>query len=114
MGSPFKGDVQCSTASQDELLIALFTKSYETPPHELGLGPDSTDDPLGGSQEGDFFHAIMPGWSWWPLVSSADWPSRTQDSGSAETRTRSDYRRQMAAEVYRRDLTLHRQVDARR
>ena len=40
----------------DELMLSIFMESFETPPEELWLDLDATDDPVHGAQEGGYFH----------------------------------------------------------
>jgi hypothetical protein len=40
----------------DRLLVEIFLEAYPTPPEEIVLDLDATDDPLHGKQEGRFFH----------------------------------------------------------
>jgi hypothetical protein len=43
-------------AAADQLLLQLFVEAHRSPPEEIGLDLDATDDPLHGKQEGRFFH----------------------------------------------------------
>src|SRR4051794_5671594 len=43
-------------ARADQLLVDLFVEAHATPPAEIILDLDATDDPLHGKQEGRFFH----------------------------------------------------------
>ena len=40
----------------DDVLIDVFVEAYATPPVEIVLDVDATDDSLYGHQEGRFFH----------------------------------------------------------
>ncbi len=40
----------------DRLLVKVFLEAHATPPSEIVLDLDATDDPLHGNQEGRFFH----------------------------------------------------------
>lgn len=51
----------------DRLLVDLFVESYETPPSEIWLDLDATDDPLHGRQEGRFFHGYYRCYCYLPL-----------------------------------------------
>ncbi|MEJ2239118.1 MAG: IS1380 family transposase [Gemmatimonadales bacterium] len=51
----------------DKLLVDLFLESYESPPREIWLDLDATDDPLHGHQEGRFFHAYYGCYCYLPL-----------------------------------------------
>jgi Transposase DDE domain group 1 len=54
-GSRYKKIVARAEA-MDELLVEVFLEAYDTPPEEIILDVDATDDPLHGRQEGRFFH----------------------------------------------------------
>jgi len=43
-------------AAIEELFVDLFLEAHKTPPKEIILDLDATDDPLHGHQEGRFFH----------------------------------------------------------
>jgi hypothetical protein len=43
-------------AAIEGLFVDLFLEAYKTPPQEIILDLDATDDPLHGHQEGRFFH----------------------------------------------------------
>ena len=47
--------IVADTAAMDALLLALFVEAHETPPAEIVLDIDATDDPLHGDQEGRYF-----------------------------------------------------------
>ena len=49
------------------LFVALFLEAYKTPPGEIILDLDATDDPLHGHQEGRFFHGYYDGYCYLPL-----------------------------------------------
>jgi hypothetical protein len=51
----------------NELLVELFIESHETPPAEVVLDFDATDDPVHGRQEGRFFHGYYDGYCFLPL-----------------------------------------------
>src|SRR4051812_19067870 len=40
----------------ERLFVTLFLEAYRTPPKQIVLDLDATDDPLHGHQEGRFFH----------------------------------------------------------
>jgi hypothetical protein len=44
------------TAAIEGLFVALFLEAHKTPPREIVLDLDATDDPVHGHQEGRFFH----------------------------------------------------------
>jgi len=51
-----------------KLLVERFIESFgDTPPQELVLDFDATDDPIHGGQEGRFFHAYYDGYCFLPL-----------------------------------------------
>ena len=54
-------------SAMDALLVDLFLESYETPPQEIVLDVDATDDPLHGKQEGRFFHGYYGHYCYLPL-----------------------------------------------
>ena len=45
----------------------LFREAYRTPPKEIILDLDATDDPLHGHQEGRFFHGYYDCYCYLPL-----------------------------------------------
>lgn len=49
------------------LLVELFIESFETPPEELILDFDATDDPIHGNQQGRFFHGYYDNYCFLPL-----------------------------------------------
>src|SRR5713226_7916711 len=49
------------------LLVALFLEAHKTPPQEIILDLDATDDPLHGHQEGRFFHGYYDCYCYLPL-----------------------------------------------
>ena len=51
----------------DRLLVELFLEAHETPPEEIVLDLDATDDPLHGAQEGRFFHGYYDCHCYLPL-----------------------------------------------
>lgn len=56
----------------DDLLITLFMESYKTPPKEIILDLDATDDLVHGSQEGRFFHGYYKNYCYLPLYIFCD------------------------------------------
>lgn len=48
-------------------LLEQFLASFDTPPEELILDFDATDDPVHGDQEGRFFHGYYDGYCFLPL-----------------------------------------------
>jgi hypothetical protein len=49
------------------LFVDLFLEAYRTPPKEIILDLDATDDPLHGHQEGRFFHSYYDCYCYLPL-----------------------------------------------
>jgi hypothetical protein len=54
-------------AAIEGLFVALFLDAHKTPPHQIILDLDATDDPLHGHQEGRFFHGYYDGYCYLPL-----------------------------------------------
>jgi hypothetical protein len=50
-----------------KLLVELFIESFDSPPTELVLDFDATDDPIHGEQEGRFFHGYYDSYCYLPL-----------------------------------------------
>jgi DDE family transposase len=50
-----------------EVLVEQFLASYDTPPPEIVLDFDATDDPTHGNQEGRFFHGYYRCYCYLPL-----------------------------------------------
>lgn len=50
-----------------EVLVNVFIASHATPPEELVLDFDATDDPIHGNQEGRFFHGYYDHYCFLPL-----------------------------------------------
>ena len=51
----------------NQLLVELFIESHKTPPTEIILDFDATDDPVHGKQEGRFFHGYYDQYCFLPL-----------------------------------------------
>jgi hypothetical protein len=51
----------------NSLLVDLFIESHDTPPEEVILDFDATDDPVHGRQEGRFFHGYYDRYCFLPL-----------------------------------------------
>jgi len=47
--------------------VTLFLEAHETPPAEITIDLDATDDPLHGNQEGRFFHGYYDCFCYLPL-----------------------------------------------
>jgi hypothetical protein len=56
----------------DRLLVEVFLDSFRTPPRQIVLDVDATDDPLHGHQEGRFFHGYFDCYCYLPLYIFCD------------------------------------------
>jgi len=54
-------------AAVDHLLVEVFLQAHPTPPAEIILDLDATDDPVHGAQEGRFFHGFYGHYCYLPL-----------------------------------------------
>jgi hypothetical protein len=54
-------------AGIEELFVTVFLEAHKTPPVEIILDLDATDDPLHGHQEGRFFHGYYDCYCYLPL-----------------------------------------------
>lgn len=54
-------------AAVDRLLVDVFIAAHATPPQQIVLDLDATDDPLHGQQEGRFFHGYYGCYCYLPL-----------------------------------------------
>jgi Transposase DDE domain group 1 len=54
-------------AAINKLLVELFIESHSTPPKQVTLDFDATDDPVHGKQEGRFFHGYYDRYCFLPL-----------------------------------------------
>jgi Transposase DDE domain group 1 len=54
-------------AAVESLFVTLFLEAHETPPAEITIDLDATDDPLHGNQEGRFFHGYYDCFCYLPL-----------------------------------------------
>ena len=54
-------------AAIEELFVDLFLEAHATPPEQIILDLDATDDPLHGHQEGRFFHGYYDCYCYLPL-----------------------------------------------
>jgi hypothetical protein len=54
-------------AAIERLFVTLFLEAHKTPPAEITLDLDATDDPLHGNQEGRFFHGYYDCFCYLPL-----------------------------------------------
>jgi hypothetical protein len=51
----------------ERLFVDLFLQAHASPPEQIVLDLDATDDPLHGHQEGRFFHGYYDGYCYLPL-----------------------------------------------
>jgi hypothetical protein len=51
----------------ERLFVDLFVEAHKSPPRQIILDLDATDDPLHGHQEGRFFHGYYNGYCYLPL-----------------------------------------------
>jgi hypothetical protein len=51
----------------EDLIVEVSLDSFETPPQEIVLDFDATDDPIHGEQEGRFFHGYYRNYCYLPL-----------------------------------------------
>jgi hypothetical protein len=54
-------------AAIETLLVDLFIEAHASPPEEIVLDFDATDDPVHGNQEGRFFHGYYGNYCYLPL-----------------------------------------------
>lgn len=54
-------------AAVDRLFVALYVQAHTTPPTEITLDLDATDDPVHGAQEGRFFQGYYGHYCYLPL-----------------------------------------------
>ena len=54
-------------AAIESLFVALFLDAHRSPPKQIVLDLDATDDPVHGHQEGRFFHGYYDCWCYLPL-----------------------------------------------
>jgi len=54
-------------AAIESLFVTLFLEAHKTPPVEIIIDLDATDDPLHGNQEGRFFHGYYDCFCYLPL-----------------------------------------------
>ena len=59
--------VVCDAEAVDRFFVDAFLDGYETPPAEIVLDLDATDDPVHGEQEGRFFHGYYGCYCYLPL-----------------------------------------------
>ncbi len=59
--------IEMDTDAIDRLLVDIFLEAHATPPEEIVLDLDATDDPLYGHQEGRFFHGYYGHYCYLPL-----------------------------------------------
>ena len=54
-------------AAIEGLFVSMFLEAHKTPPEQITLDLDATDDPLHGHQEGRFFHGYYDCYCYLPL-----------------------------------------------
>src|SRR5712671_601885 len=59
-------------AAIESLFVTLFLEAHKTPPAEITIDLDATDDPLHGHQEGRFFHGYYDCYCYLPLYIFCD------------------------------------------
>ena len=59
--------IAADPAAIDALLVELFLEAHPSPPGEIVLDLDATDDPLHGNQEDRFFHGYYKRYCYLPL-----------------------------------------------
>jgi len=59
--------IRPDSAAIERLFVELFLDAHPSPPAEIILDLDATDDPLHGHQEGRFFHGYYDGYCYLPL-----------------------------------------------
>jgi len=59
--------IVCFGEAVDRFFVDVFLDTYQTPPTEIVLDVDATDDPLHGNQEGRFFQAHYGCYCYLPL-----------------------------------------------
>jgi Transposase DDE domain group 1 len=59
--------IALDTEGVDRLLVDIFLEAHATPPTEIVLDLDATDDPVHGHQEGRFFHGYYGHYCYLPL-----------------------------------------------
>ncbi len=59
--------IAVDTTKAAHLFVKLFLQAHRTPPEEIVLDLDATDDPLHGEQEGRFFHGYYKSYCYLPL-----------------------------------------------
>ena len=64
--------IVADAGAMDDLLVDLFVEAYDSPPKEIILDVDATDDPLHGHQEGRFFQGYYRGYCYLPLYIFCD------------------------------------------
>jgi hypothetical protein len=59
--------IALDTEAVDRLLVEIYLESHPTPPTEIVVDLDATDDPVHGNQEGRFFHGYYGHYCYLPL-----------------------------------------------
>lgn len=59
--------IVCNRVAIEDLFVGLFLQAHDTPPAEIILDLDATDDPVHGEQQGRFFHGYYGECCYLPL-----------------------------------------------
>lgn len=59
--------IVCAQEAVDSFFVETFLDAYETPPEQIVIDFDATDDPLHGGQESRFFHGYYGCYCYLPL-----------------------------------------------
>lgn len=59
--------ITADTRAMEEYYVTIFLQSYRTPPAQIILDLDATDDPIHGEQLGRFFHGYYQEYCYLPL-----------------------------------------------
>jgi hypothetical protein len=59
--------IEVNPAAVERFFVEVFLEAHATPPDEIILDLDATDDPIHGHQEGRFFHGYYDGYCYLPL-----------------------------------------------
>jgi hypothetical protein len=59
--------ITCRTQDVERLFVNLFLQAHATPPEQIVLDLDATDDPIHGHQLGRFFHGYYRSYCYLPL-----------------------------------------------
>ena len=59
--------ITANTRQMEDYFVTMFLQSYPTPPEQIILDLDATDDPIHGEPLGRFFHGYYQGYCYLPL-----------------------------------------------